>query len=417
MSGHYAVDSAWDVRMSIPQTMFEIIRPHELSSWEHAALIEWHRDWQRYVKKIRYHCSTTVETFRKDVATVKGSVKPHRADSSKDGPSRSDAPTAPTRLVPARASQPMRDSHLSPVRPLPHSFRFARGPTGSKNAPRLTGAQREEAQRMFREAKEQCLSVLRSKYARYVTPAGTVCVNGLLEVSYKPDTGVDKSIVPQNIVESQLAVQPMLVATPLNTQVEAEIVNGGIVLCHKKILLNLELSVVAGMGFIRSVPCLILSGDGDNFLLGRDALKGLGIDTTFTTDVDEVPVGDALPVVQEVRAVDDGAKQLVVQAVVNGMPVRYMATAHRILADPLDVWRATISPEPPALVKPLGVTLQVDSRPHRSHRVVMYLSTHNLFVSMWECWLLMVSLSRTMHLAERVPWCRLASKDRAISST
>ncbi|KAE9174911.1 hypothetical protein PF004_g26533 [Phytophthora fragariae] len=62
--------------MSIPQPIFEVIRPPELSSWEHAALIEWYREWERYVEKIRHRCSTTGETFENVVATVKGSVKP-----------------------------------------------------------------------------------------------------------------------------------------------------------------------------------------------------------------------------------------------------------------------------------------------------------------------------------------------------
>ncbi|EEY54044.1 uncharacterized protein PITG_07749 [Phytophthora infestans T30-4] len=61
--------------MSIPQPIFEVIRPPELSSWEHSALIEWHREWERYVEMIRHRCTTTGETFENVVATVKGSVK------------------------------------------------------------------------------------------------------------------------------------------------------------------------------------------------------------------------------------------------------------------------------------------------------------------------------------------------------
>ncbi|KAE9090868.1 hypothetical protein PF010_g18424 [Phytophthora fragariae] len=59
-----------------PQPIYEVIRPPELSSWEHAALIEWEREWERYAEKIRDRCTTTGETFDNVVATVKGSVKP-----------------------------------------------------------------------------------------------------------------------------------------------------------------------------------------------------------------------------------------------------------------------------------------------------------------------------------------------------
>uniref|UniRef100_H3H9K7 Uncharacterized protein n=1 Tax=Phytophthora ramorum TaxID=164328 RepID=H3H9K7_PHYRM len=71
----FTVDFDGDVEMSIPQPIFEVIRPPELSSWEHAALIEWHREWERYVDKIRHRCAVTGETFENVVATVRGSVK------------------------------------------------------------------------------------------------------------------------------------------------------------------------------------------------------------------------------------------------------------------------------------------------------------------------------------------------------
>jgi hypothetical protein len=39
-------------------------------------LIEGHREWERYVGKIRHRCAVTNETFENVVATVRGSVKP-----------------------------------------------------------------------------------------------------------------------------------------------------------------------------------------------------------------------------------------------------------------------------------------------------------------------------------------------------
>ncbi|POM61663.1 hypothetical protein PHPALM_29289, partial [Phytophthora palmivora] len=76
MSGtRYTVDSDGDVEMSIPQPIFEVIKAPELTSWEHAALVEWHREWERYVEKIRHRCTTTGETYENVVATVKGSVR------------------------------------------------------------------------------------------------------------------------------------------------------------------------------------------------------------------------------------------------------------------------------------------------------------------------------------------------------
>ncbi|EGZ07148.1 hypothetical protein PHYSODRAFT_460767, partial [Phytophthora sojae] len=62
--------------MSLLHPIFEVIRAPELSSWDHAAMIDWHREWERYVEKMRHRCTTTGETFENVVATVKGSVRP-----------------------------------------------------------------------------------------------------------------------------------------------------------------------------------------------------------------------------------------------------------------------------------------------------------------------------------------------------
>ncbi|POM74298.1 hypothetical protein PHPALM_8772 [Phytophthora palmivora] len=59
----YTVDSDGDMEMSLPQPIFEVIRAPELSSWGHAAVIEWLREWECYVEKMRHHCTTTGKTY------------------------------------------------------------------------------------------------------------------------------------------------------------------------------------------------------------------------------------------------------------------------------------------------------------------------------------------------------------------
>ncbi|OWZ16181.1 LOW QUALITY PROTEIN: hypothetical protein PHMEG_00010053 [Phytophthora megakarya] len=65
----FTVDTDGDVDMSIPQPIFVVVRAPELSSWDAAALIEWHREWERYVEKIRHRCTTTDEAFENIVAS------------------------------------------------------------------------------------------------------------------------------------------------------------------------------------------------------------------------------------------------------------------------------------------------------------------------------------------------------------
>eukprot|EP00644_Phytophthora_capsici_P001922 jgi/Phyca11/108174/e_gw1.14.279.1 len=87
-------------------------------------------------------------------------------------------------------------------------------------------AQREEAVKTFRAAKEQRSGSVRPKSARYTTSVGSVRINELLDVPYTPDTGADKSVVPERIMASLLAVRPTLETTPLNTPVEAVMADG-----------------------------------------------------------------------------------------------------------------------------------------------------------------------------------------------
>ncbi|KAG1708882.1 hypothetical protein DVH05_022514 [Phytophthora capsici] len=75
MTGRFTVDSDGEVEMPIPQTIFEVINTPELSSWEQAALVEGHGEWERYVKKMLHRCYTTGGTYENVVATVKGSVR------------------------------------------------------------------------------------------------------------------------------------------------------------------------------------------------------------------------------------------------------------------------------------------------------------------------------------------------------
>ncbi|OWZ21249.1 hypothetical protein PHMEG_0004228 [Phytophthora megakarya] len=90
------------------------------------------------------------------------------------------------------------------------------------------------------------------KVARVAAPAGSIRINGLLEDRYLPDTGTDRSIVPQRIMDALFAVQPLLSPTSLRTSVLLEMADGLI---------------------LRSVPCLMITGGSDELSLGRDVLR------------------------------------------------------------------------------------------------------------------------------------------------
>ncbi|ETP26665.1 hypothetical protein F441_00719, partial [Phytophthora nicotianae CJ01A1] len=74
----YTVEADGDVVMesTVPQPIYEVVRPPELASWEPSALIVWYREWEHYLNKIRRRCAVTGERFEAVVSTVKGCVKP-----------------------------------------------------------------------------------------------------------------------------------------------------------------------------------------------------------------------------------------------------------------------------------------------------------------------------------------------------
>ncbi|KAG3169912.1 hypothetical protein PI126_g2564 [Phytophthora idaei] len=542
LGARYTIDSDGDVEMSVPQPIFEVIRPPELTSWEHAALVECHREWERYVDKIRHRCVITGETFENVVGTVKGSVRRktltnlakyvlkkavdavtdddimnavkarcqslknafvpdvtslfrqkfkmnlsiddcdarifryyedfngivednglqgligsdnevdagyksrmkarcrllvenlqppvlkaqisrlidlERRDCKSDdvalfdlilehakvqqwfhkissdygtktddkSPGQSRKPQKPgggSKAEPPRTTPPAAASSAStsastrPARLPPHDgCLFCKGSHWLADCPRATDAQREEDQRKYREAKDHRSASMRTKSARYAKNAGTVRINGLAEVAYLPDTGADQSMVPQETVNSLRAMQPSLQVAELASAVEATMADGRVQLCAQEVLLDLELTTMAGLVSLRAVPCLIVPGDGDEFLLGHDVLKGLGIDVDkqlaqlagqplLDSEIDEFPVGDAITEPQAAHASTQSTIQLLERAIANGLPAEHLGTLREILEAYPEVWSDEVGPGPPANVEPLQVTLQPDAVPYRT---------------------------------------------------
>ncbi|OWZ14126.1 hypothetical protein PHMEG_00012437 [Phytophthora megakarya] len=65
---------------TVPQPIFEVVRPPKLVSWDHASLVSWYREWNHYVTKIRHRCTVIGESFERVVATVKGAIQPEVLD-------------------------------------------------------------------------------------------------------------------------------------------------------------------------------------------------------------------------------------------------------------------------------------------------------------------------------------------------
>ncbi|KAG2784095.1 hypothetical protein PC116_g23406 [Phytophthora cactorum] len=123
---------------------------------------------------------------------------------------------------------------------------------------------------------------------------------------------------------------------------EVVMADGRRLVCDQEVLLDLELMTIAGPVSIRSVPCLILSGGGDEVLLGRDVHKGLGIDVeeqlaqlagplSLDRDMDEFPAGDGIPDPQDAQEPITTLSQLLDRAVANGLPTDHVDAVRDLL--------------------------------------------------------------------------------------
>ncbi|EEY59598.1 uncharacterized protein PITG_12173 [Phytophthora infestans T30-4] len=69
VGGRFPLDPDGDVNMdagpTVPQPIYEVVRPPKLVSWDHASLVSWYREWSHYVTKIRHRCTVTGEIFKR----------------------------------------------------------------------------------------------------------------------------------------------------------------------------------------------------------------------------------------------------------------------------------------------------------------------------------------------------------------
>ncbi|KAG2792677.1 hypothetical protein PC129_g23003 [Phytophthora cactorum] len=140
---------------------------------------------------------------------------------------------------------------------------------------------------------------------------------------------------------------------------EVVMADGRLLVCDQEVLLDLELMTIAVPISIRSVPCLILSGGSDEVLLGRDVLKGLGIDVeeqltqlagplSLDSNMNEFHAGDGIPDPQDAQEPIATLSQLLDRAVANGLPTEHVDAGRDVLELFPDVWRAAVGPDPPA---------------------------------------------------------------------
>ncbi|OWZ00833.1 LOW QUALITY PROTEIN: hypothetical protein PHMEG_00027895 [Phytophthora megakarya] len=177
-----------------------------------------------------------------------------------------------------------------------------------------------------------------------------------------PDSGADCCLLPEAFLRELQAVDGSVQATKLDHPVRVELA------------VDLLLGTKAGTVHVRRVNCLILPGTEEEFLIGDDLLKSLGIDVDGMMEqlaggVPKQEDGDDLDDEPEVGsdesdAVVNSLGTLLLNAERQGFQSSLMPSVRSTVLDYTD--RARLGADDPAKVKPYSVKLKPDATPFRT---------------------------------------------------
>lgn len=202
-----------------------------------------------------------------------------------------------------------------------------------------------------------------------------VIINGLIETTYCADTGATFNILPSRVLADLLEVDETLSLVDLKDPVEMEVADGRVVCCYKEVSVDLKISTSAGPVNIRNVNCLVLECEDEEFLLGNNTLKSMGIDvssmieqmTGMSVNADageDIPVEECIGQDAE-EELQTFLGRMIREAESSGFQPILMPQLRDLVLQYRDVWRVRIGPDAAAKVAPLKVTLQEGSIPSR----------------------------------------------------
>ncbi|KAE9065928.1 hypothetical protein PF010_g28013 [Phytophthora fragariae] len=169
-------------------------------------------------------------------------------------------------------------------------------------------------------------------------------------------------------------VCPDIVCVELETPITCATV-GGNVEVSQAVDVHVTLRTAAGPVPLSSpVQCLIVPGDLEEFLLGKDVLVALGIGVDRELELlalqgkeeecDDFDEPEVSPRVELSDELSELIQAMVEKARVRGFPAEYLGELHRI-ATRFDLWRAQLDRDPPARVPPMRIRLKPETKPYK----------------------------------------------------
>lgn len=254
---------------------------------------------------------------------------------------------------------------------------ICKGAHWARDCPDASEAQKQEVQRSLHAKKTY--NNERDKTVRSVrTGEGRrICINGVLDVAFCPDTGADSNIISRALIDELRGVDEVALK-PLSPPVCVQVAGGAKMLCQDSATLDLQIETAAGTLHLTNVSCLVMDGNEDEFLLGRKTMQDIGIDInrlfeqlaggSNVSEADDDDITSESPHMDfnvDREQIEDQLNRTLDEAREAGFDSTLLGKL-RVVVFEFAMWRISIGAEPPADVEPLKVQLRADAKPYRS---------------------------------------------------
>ncbi|KAG3066531.1 hypothetical protein PI125_g23853 [Phytophthora idaei] len=255
---------------------------------------------------------------------------------------------------------------------------ICKGQHWAKDCPDASEQRKHEVQREIqarRARKEERAKAIRSVRAG---EGRRVCVNGVLDVPFCPDTGADSNIVPRVLVDELREVGDVELQ-PLDPPVRVQVTGGAKMLCRHTVMLGLKIETAAGPLHLQGVSCLVMDGDDDEFLLGRETMQDIGIDIdrlfdqlaggSKVSDADDDGIACNTPKLEfavDKEQIEEYLNAMLDATAAVGFEPALLGKLRALVFEFVDVWRVNVGADAPADVEPLKVQLRDDAKTYRS---------------------------------------------------
>ncbi|GMF53617.1 unnamed protein product [Phytophthora fragariaefolia] len=199
-------------------------------------------------------------------------------------------------------------------------------------------------------------------------------VSGVVDVEYCTDSGAETSCISSTSLKKICERGVSFEVMTLNTQIECKLPGGEKTWAREMTKLKLSLMTAGGpVNILQPVPCLILDNKDDEFLLGNDVLKALGINVERQLELlasQTCDDGDDDEAIPEVAAGDNDveATRKAVEALIQrALDERFRAEKVerlRTIVYVYDIWRLVLGNDPPANVEPMRVRMKTGCSDH-----------------------------------------------------